>query len=351
MRIPGSISAKRRAVRGAAFGLLVYAAYLFPASMETELLPRLKPPPGQPSTTRFDRSRILWAADAPPRIDAYPPSAICRFIPKGGMFKACVLHFLSENLTWLTAVRYMLPHLLAFTVLAFVFARLWCGWICPLGTVGDVLCWLRRSLGFDHVRFPKEAQRVLKAGNWLILGLALGLSLLIVVPQLSICRDQLFLPYCQICPGRLIFPLFGGTMPNWKDFSTPIYGVFTVLGWVFLALFVLAFFTGRNVWCRLCPIGTFSSFFNRGGGVALLKDQARCNRCGVCADGCPVASTHVHDERKHVNVSHADCILCLRCVELCPRDGCLTATLFGRSIATSSFKALPAAGGAEGVGS
>jgi len=347
VKLPGSITARRRVVRGAAFGLLVYAAYLIPAPLETGLLPAAKAPPGAPSTTRFDRSRILWAADDPPRIDAYPPAAVCRFIPKGGMFKACVLHFLSENLTWLTAVRYMLPHLLVFIVLAFLFARLWCGWVCPLGCVGDALCWLRRTAGLDHVRFTKDAQRLLKAGNWLLLGLALGLSLLIVLPPLEVCKDQLFLPYCQICPGRLIFPLFGGTLPNWKDFSTPVYGVFTVLGWIFLALFVLAFVTGKNVWCRLCPIGTFTSFFNRGGAVALVKDQGRCSSCGVCADACPVASTRVLEDRTRSDVSHAECILCLRCVEMCPKDGVLKATLFGRVIAASSFK--PGLGSPEGV--
>jgi polyferredoxin len=334
----GRISFWRLVARWTAFVLLVYGAFLVPRPLETGLLPETKAPAGQPSTTRFDRTRILWASDDPPRIDAYPPSAVCRFNPRGGMFKACVLHFLSENLTWGTALKYMLPHIVFFTVLAFLFARLWCGWVCPLGSVGDALCWVRKRLGYDHVKFSRRTQRTLMYSNYAILALALGLSLLIFLPALGFCRDELFLPYCQICPGRLVFPLFGGTIPVWRDFSTPIYGVFTVLGWMFAVLFVLAFFTGKNVWCRLCPIGTFTAFFNRGGAAVLHKDQGKCSNCGICAEACPVASARVYDTRKTGDVSHADCILCLRCVELCPKDGCLKFSLFGSTLAESSFK-------------
>ena len=337
-----SISFWRWTSQWAFFTLLVYGAFIFPRPLETGFLPETKAPAGAPSTTRFDRSAILWASDNPPRIDAYPPSAVCRFNPKGGMFKACVLHFLSENFTWGTHWKYLLPHLAFFVVLAGLFGRLWCGWACPLGTIGDSLCWLRKRMGMDHVKFGASAQRTLKISNYLILGFALGLSALIFLPFLGFCRDELFLPYCQVCPGRLVFPLCGGTVPNWKDFSTPLYGVFTVLGWGFAGLFVLAFFTGKNVWCRLCPIGTFTAFFNRGGGAGLHKDQSKCSSCGVCADACPVASLKVLEDKKGGDISHADCIMCLRCVEMCPKDGCLKFKLLGMKLAESSFK--PAAG-------
>lgn len=346
----GRINLWRRTVQVSAFVLLVYGAYLIPQPVHTTLLPGTKPPPGQPSTTRFDRSRILWATDDPPRVDTYPPSAVCRFNPKGGMFKACILHFLSENLTWLTQVKYLLPHLALFAVLSFLFARLWCGWVCPLGTVGDFLCYLRKKLGFDYVRFGARAQRVLKAGNYGLLGLVLGLSILIVLPPLEACKDELFLPYCQMCPGRIVFPLFGGTLPNLMDFSTVIYGVFTLLAWALLGVFVLAFVTGKNVWCRICPIGTFGSFFNRGGATALTKNHKKCNGCGVCADACPVASTEVYAAKRSGNVSHADCILCLRCVELCPNDGALEFSLLGRKLAASSFRPGEAGSGSTDAG-
>jgi len=334
----GRIGMWRRAVQAVSFSLLVYGAFLIPSRMEMSLLPALKPPPGEPSTTRFDRGKILWAADNPPRVDSYPPAAACRFMPKGGMFKACILHFLSENLTWRTSFKHMLPHLLFYVALAFIFARLWCGWVCPLGSVGDVLCYARKKLGFDHLKFSPAAQRLLKTGNYAILALALGLSILAAWPPLSVCKDQLFLPYCQMCPGRAIFPLFGATIPNLGDFSTAIYGTFTVLGWLFLATFVLAFFTGKNVWCRICPIGTFTSFFNRGAGASLIKNAAKCSSCGVCADCCPVASTRVYNAKESGDTSHADCILCLRCVEMCPKDGCLAFKLFGREVARSAFQ-------------
>ena len=333
----GRINMWRRVVQGVLFAFLVYGAYLFPGRLESEALPAVKPPPGQPSTTRFTKDKVLWATDDKPVLESYPPGAICRFNPKGGFFKACVLHFLSENLTWQTHIKHFLPHLAFFGILAFVFARLWCGWACPLGAVGDFMCWVRKKLGFDYVRFSRRTQRILRIGSWTILGLALGISLFAAFPPAEACKDQLFLPYCQICPARLVFPLFGGKVQNFYDFSTLIYTVFSVLSWVLLALFVLAFVTGKNLWCRLCPIGAFPGFFNRGGGTALIKTMPKCNGCGTCADACPVASTRVYDARKTGDVSNSECILCLRCVELCPRDGALEFRLLGKTVARSSF--------------
>jgi polyferredoxin len=114
--------------------------------------------------------------------------------------------------------------------------------------------------------------------------------------------------------------------------------VITVLAWAFLGLFLAGSLLGRRVWCRLCPIGACHEVFNRGGLVALRKDPGKCNRCGVCAYACPVEHHDVYEEKEMKDVSHRDCILCLRCVELCPKEDCLQLTFAGKKVVGSSFK-------------
>jgi polyferredoxin len=347
-----SITFYRRLSQGVFFLLLVYGGVLFAlpplllkGKLESSLLPQLKAPKGLPSTTTFQPGQILWAADDPPVFDTYPPAAVCRFNPRGGLFKACIVHMLSENLTWRTSIRYLLPHFLVFSALAFFVGRAWCGWACPLGTVGDVLTWLRRRLGMSYVAMGPSLRRALRSTSYGVLASTLGLSWVIGTAAFAPYQCALFLPYCQACPGRLLCPLFGGTMPGWRDFSSKIAGLFTVTGWAVLGLFLAAFFVGRRLWCHVCPIGLVTSWFNRGCGVTVRKtDASACNRCSSCADACPMGLTHVREEKEKKVLNDPKCIFCLRCVEQCPRDGCLNVRFFGAPVTKSSFEPLATGG-------
>ena len=334
-----SITFWRRLTQGAMFALIVYGAFFFkPESIGHSTLPPVPPPPGEPATSRFQPGQILWASDDKPVLDSYPPGAACRYNPKGGFVKACVVHFLSENLTWGTAFKYLLPHLLFFTLLAFLVGRWWCGWVCPLGTLGDALTWLRVKLNMPHLGTPPRLRDGLRWGSYGLLAVSLFVSWLISLPRFAGFKCSLFLPYCQVCPGRLICPTVGGMAPSWRDFSTTLAGIFTVAAWLVLGVFLLAFFLGRRIWCHVCPIGLMTSWFNRGGGMTLEKvEAAHCNRCSACADACPMALTHVRDAREPKTLNTPQCIHCLRCVDVCPRDNCLKAKVFGLTVATSSF--------------
>lgn len=343
MKWPPGITFWRRLTQLAFLVLLVYGGVIFRAKLIGEsVLPPVKPPEGAPSTTRFQPGQILWAADDKPVVDSYPPGAACRFNPKGGLVKACIVHFISENLTWRTAFKYFLPHVLFFLLLAFLVGRWWCGWACPLGTIGDVLTWLRMKLGLAYFNASARLRRRLRWGAYGQLGGTFAVSWIIGLKALAPSQCKFFLPYCQICPARLICPLFGGTAPMWRDFTNGVAAVFTVTAWVVLGIFMMAFVLGRRIWCHICPIGLMTSWFNRGGGLTLKKREARhCNRCGSCADACPMSLTHVRDAKEPKTLNTPECIFCLRCVESCPRDNCLELSWFGKRLARSSLKCRP----------
>jgi len=342
------ISIIRRVVQVISLLLLVYGGYIFkegvdalqnpdPSGTQGSFFPTLKAPQGAISTTQFQQGSILWPSGATPVMENYPPGLICRFNPKGGMFKACIVHFISENLTWRTDLKFLLPHFSLFIFLCFIVGRFWCGWVCPIGTVGDFLSWLRRKLDIPVKRFPATFRRTLVLSSYGILGLASAISAFIGIPKYASFQCNFFLPYCQICPARLICPIFGLIKPSWKDFSSTVTAVFTLLAWITLALFVAAFWWGRRVWCHLCPVGLINSWFNKGGGLELRKEALKCNKCGSCADACPMGLTAMYEADENVIYNQPECIMCMRCVEICPRKDCLSVSCFGKKITGSRF--------------
>jgi len=336
MRRP--ISAARWAVQIAAFCLIVYGGYIFKAGTAKRLLPPLKAPIGAYSTTTLPQSAIAWAPGDEPAFNFYPPGAACRFNPGGGLFKACFVHMVSENLTWQTPLKYLTLYLLIFVSLAFLLGRAWCGWVCPLGTMGDALNALRRRFRIDHVDFSSGFHRALRIGSYAILVPVLAVSLVIGMPAYTPLQCYLFLPYCQMCPSRLLCPLFGGRTSTLADFTNGISTFFSIASWVVLGIFVAAFFLGRRVWCHLCPIGLLTSWFNRGCLTELRQDPLRCSRCAACADACPMGLDHVVRGRRRAVLNEPGCVLCLRCVDACPRDGCLSVTFCGKELLRSKYR-------------
>lgn len=333
-----SVTLLRRVTQLVFFLLFVYGALIFKQELRTgPVLPAIEAPEGMPSTSSFRKGTILWASDDPPVIDAYLPGATCRYNPKGGLVKACIVHMVSENLTWRTRIPYILPHLLIFIVASFLVGRWWCGWVCPLGTIGDLFSSARKMFRFHYVEFSRRMQRILKGTSHFLLWGGWATSWLIGLESLKSLRCHLFLPYCQLCPARLLCPMFGLAAPSWRDFTNAFTTTFTVLAWGTLAIFLGAFVVGRRLWCRVCPIGLVTSWFNRGSLLQLNKNPEQCNRCGSCADSCPMANTHIREEKKE-QINHPDCIFCLRCVEQCPREKCLSLRFLKINLLRSSLK-------------
>ncbi|MCM8757174.1 MAG: 4Fe-4S dicluster domain-containing protein, partial [Candidatus Omnitrophica bacterium] len=209
--------------------------------------------------------------------------------------------------------------------------------VCPIGTVGDFLTWLRRKMNIPARRFPTRFRVSLRGVSYALLGLSFGISAFIGFPQFARFQCYWFLPYCQICPARLMCPVFGLIKPNWKDFSTGITTIFTLLAWIILGLFLAAFYWGRRVWCHLCPVGLVNSWFNRGCGLELHKKANRCTKCGYCAEACPMGLIKMYQADTDVIFNQPGCILCFRCVENCPQDKCLSVKLFGRKLLESKW--------------
>jgi len=239
--------------------------------------------------------------------------------------------------------------------------RFFCGWICPFGLYLDLFTRLRKAVKIKHRSFSDGFNKKFHQLSYVILALIIILS--VVLGSQAIAGAQLVsgtekggfvytyfsAPFCQVCPMKPLCVLAETSVdimkPNW--IFGPTTGQFLQLGFYVtsLNLFILgivtvAAFFFRRSWCRICPLGGLIALFNRFppfkwvSGVRLEKVEEKCTKCGVCQRVCPTQVKEVY-ENKGGDVTSSQCLLCLRCVEMCPYDDCLKFKVAGKTVCKS----------------
>jgi polyferredoxin len=257
----------------------------------------------------------VWAA-------AYPPSAkldenlFLRVDPLAGITAAW------ESGLWL----YLLPAwiLLGLTLFS---GRLFCGWICPLGSAFEMLPSLenRRARKLSRLRPRDIFGRTIGAGDRRIRLKYVFLGILVLLFALGINAIWIFDPL--VIANRAVVTVLLGSVP-----------------FFFIALAVLAVVVGPRFWCQeMCPLGAALSLVGMAGSrlpakaspLALVKDEAACTHCGKCVCACPFGITEVADSRKTGRLFMADCALCGECVAACPEVGALSLRVMGAAVLAS----------------
>jgi len=239
--------------------------------------------------------------------------------------------------------RRLIEPTLFFVALGILAGRLWCGWVCPLGFLQDLLTKLRRRLRLRRIAFAERGRRVLRGLAYGLLAATLFIALVIGWPGSKLYKHNtaLFRPYCQICPSRQLIPLIEGKSEDFLmiDRFSSVSRVMSSLSMGFLGVFIVGAFSSRRFWCRLCPLGAIMSIIrlNRFSLANLKKDTVACTRCGICARVCPADLTRPYEERRKRGVLDRDCIFCLKCVESCPEEHVLQAAFCGLPVFRSSY--------------
>ena len=183
---------------------------------------------------------------------------------------------------------------LALIVLNLLAGRAFCGWICPFGFLLD----LADSVVPQKWRMPTALRR--RNNKY---GVLLG-----AVVAGTATGSQAF---CVVCPI--------GTVCR-------SYGVQSTLAGAELALIPLIAAMdacGKRSWCRyFCPVGALFALFARFGIVRIEIGAASCKKfsCKRCAEICPMGIVSGEELQKgqKPDISMAECIFCLRCVDICP---------------------------------
>lgn len=200
-----------------------------------------------------------------------------------------------------------------FFIPLFLFGKLFCGFVCPMGFAQDVIHAARQKSGIGGISMTEKMYENLAVIKWTFVMLFLGMGFA-------------GLDFCNICPAVTLSPAFSG-------FKTTIY----ISGFVMLFVLVGSFFK-RRFFCNICPLGLIMGLFHRLTLVRLKKDCTACTECGACYNACPMGIKTIYTEREKANVTDMNCLMCGECIRNCPEDNALKITLVGQPIYTASRK-------------
>lgn len=263
------------------------------------------------------------------------PTDVEAYCPFGGL-QALGSYLVNNSLACtMSMVQIMIGIALAVGII--LFSKLFCGYLCPLGTVSEYMAKGGQKLKMNYT-IPADgiADKALRAIKYI---------LLFIIFYMSVSSSELFCknldPYYAIATG------FKGEITAWMVAIT-------------VTILFLGNFFVRMFWCKyICPLGALSNIFKFTllfvaiaaliwilgiAGVAsgwvwalgiacavsyifeitcmktktfqvlhISRNEETCTSCSLCTKKCPY-NISVHEVK---TVRHIDCTLCGECVSAC----------------------------------
>ncbi len=261
----------------------------------------------------------------------------------------------ADPLIWLTTIlasrSFYGVFVLAVTaiVATALLGRVFCGWVCPLGTLHHLVGKLKK-------RNVSNKQVSLRSRNLYRIKYLL-LTFLIVAALFGVQLAGLFDPLALLIRSLslALYPMFSYALRSFFDgvytwdvkfitvgseytysflkktvlpFSQPLFlqGIF--IGLIFFLILALNL-REKRFWCKyICPLGAFLGLLSR---YALLKRSVSedCDGCGACRRSCqggaclagsPDGAIPDKAKIREKEWKGAECLMCLNCDDPCPKN-------------------------------
>ncbi len=223
--------------------------------------------------------------------------------------------------------------LIVLAVLTFLFGRVYCSVICPLGIMQDVIAWIpgriKKKNKFRY-SYTKE-KKTLRVFIFAIFIAFLTSSTLHTI-------GSLLEPYSIF--GRIISNIFspiyalGNNALAWVAERFNSYAFYSTEVWLpslatliiaivsFAILFVLAWKGGRTYCNTICPVGTFLGYISRYSIFVPVINSNACVSCKLCGKKCKSSCIDMENHE----IDYSRCVMCMDCIDTC-KEGAIKLSL------------------------
>lgn len=204
-----------------------------------------------------------------------------------------------------------------------IFGRVYCSFLCPLGSLQDIFIALSRKIGWRKKHSFQKPHNLLR---YSVLGLIIATAALGSMSLLNLLD-----PYSLT--GRMItqfaqpffFWIYNTAVSTMKYFNIYLFSKDTVpltlsilflnIGF-FMLILILSLRYGRLYCNSLCPVGTLLGLISR---VSLFKfaiDKTRCSECFSCEVVCKAGCI----DTQNAIIDQSRCVSCFNCLAACPQS-------------------------------
>lgn len=184
-------------------------------------------------------------------------------------------------------------------ILTIIFGRIFCGYACAFGALGD---WIYQFSAFCQKKIGKKLPIIPKS----LFPILQKLKYVVLAAVLLLC----FFGKSEIVTKH----------SPWTVFSLLTAGKITFQGyfaaWILLLLLIAGMAVQERFFCQfLCPMGAVFTLLPELPFLGLKRQESGCiPKCQACKNNCPV-----HIKLQEAALQEGECIRCGRCMLGCPK--------------------------------
>lgn len=180
-----------------------------------------------------------------------------------------------------------------------VWGRFFCGFLCSFGTLQELLFSIRKKVFPNKCTISPKFDHMLKYIKYLVL-----LFIIVFLWVMALPMNSSFSPWGVF--GMLI-------SGNLSIIATAV----NTVGFAILLLFLIGSLFIERFFCRyFCPLGALFTIISGKRCYKIKRNESTCINCGLCEKKCSMGISILKNEE----VSSGDCIDCMQCITICPKE-------------------------------
>ena len=235
------------------------------------------------------------------------------------------LQFVPSLVKFLSVVGFSTFGFVFIIAVTFVWGRVYCSSICPLGTLQDIVSYLSRKILRKNNHFLLKPYSIIRYS-------ILCLTIIFLISG-SLFLLNLLDPFSNF--GRIISNLVRPIVLYIRNFISGILEsvnlfflsptdlknidlISVAIGLTVLIVVVAFSYKKGRLFCNtICPVGTLLGIFSRFSIYKIAIDESTCKSCNLCERECKAGCI----DKKNKVIDFSRCISCYNCFNACHSDG------------------------------